>query len=197
MIVPTVFKILLILRLRVGSTGRYVRLKQNTFLGTTEQSINSIELACDAIEGHLLEAIGSRLSRQKEIVTSLNAGETHLQNRSGVEGFISLLQAESVYVGNLSVYGAIGEEGWQSLARALKSKPGIGLRFAYIPRKAFAEAREDDMKDIWDATENGFWVCVDGVGGNVLVAKSESSCSSPRLYWTTCIRYAWSLLGQG
>ena len=163
-------------------------------LGSTEQSIESIELDSleDQPEGHLLKAIGSRLSRQKETVTSLNAQEIHMQDRSSVEAFIALLQAQSVSVGNMNVYEAIGEEGWQELARALKSKPDIGLKFAYIPRKAFAEARKDDMKDIWDATENGFWVCGDGSGsGCLFVAKSESSCTSSEAFWTTSIRYDW------
>ena len=54
----------------------------------------------------------------------------------------------------MRVEEAIGEEGWHHLAGALESRsdPEMYLGSVEITRTAFAEARKDDIKVIWDAT---------------------------------------------
>ena len=125
-------------------------------LGTTVQSIKSIfkDEQFDMWEDQLL-AFSSRVSPQKEILTSLEIWSMIIiEDKSSVEAFATLLQAQSASVEGVRVEGAIGEEGWHLLARALESRsdPEMYLGSVEITRTAFAEARKDDIKVIWDAT---------------------------------------------
>ena len=73
------------------------------------------------------------------------------------------------------VGGAIGEEGWQTLAQALQGKTHV-VKMVNISRHALTDAR-DNIKDIWDATSYGIAV----------LREDESICCLP-LYKS---RYDW------
>ena len=124
--------------------------------GTTEQSLESI--SCSWPDMDVFLAISSRISRQKERVTYIHVfcGRFCIEDKSTVQAFITFLKAEAVYVDNLEVGEAIGEEDWQTLARALLGKTNV-LGSVEISLKALAEVR-DSIKDIWDATREGFTV---------------------------------------
>ena len=133
--------------------------------GTTEQSVKSVGSgwAC----GDLLLAICSRMSRQKEIVDSIQVprGGFHIKDRGSVEAFITLLKAHWVYIKDLDVDGEIGEEGWQALNRALDGKEYV-LGKVFISRRDLADARDISIKGIWDATAKGFRILdTDGMFG--------------------------------
>ena len=126
-------------------------------LGTTVQSIKSIKKGEFNLWEAQLLALSSRVSRQKEMLTSIEVRSLIIiENKGTVEAFAILLQAESAYVEGVRVKRAIGEEGWHDLARALESKsdPELYLGSVEITRTAFAEARKDDIKVIWDATRD-------------------------------------------
>ena len=69
--------------------------------------------------------------------------------------------------------GAIGEEGWQTLAQALQGKTHV-VKMVNISRHALTDAR-DNIKDIWDATRYGIAV----------LREDESICCLP-LYKSRC-----------
>ena len=83
----------------------------------------------------------------------------------------SLLQAEVFVVVVLKVADGIGEEFWQMLAGAFQSNR---RHFTYIDivttRKGIAEAKKEDIKEIWDSFEN-----------------STSGLASLLLWWMACL----------
>ena len=124
--------------------------------GTTQQSLKSM-VDVNVVNGSLLPAISSRMSRQKEIVSSIQIlwGSFHIKDKSSVEAFVTLLKADRVYVKRLDVGGEIGEEGWQTLNRALQGKNHV-VGEVFISRQSLAYARDISIKGIWDATTRGF-----------------------------------------
>ena len=127
--------------------------------GTTLQSIQSLQQGQCTLEQPLLSAISSRMTRMDETVTSISAGDIIIDNNTATD-FATLLQAQSLKAMILRVEpGTIGEEVWPALARALREKPGaVKLGRVRISRQGLAEARIEDIQDILDATDDGFWV---------------------------------------
>ena len=132
----------------------------------------------------------SRASRQKELKLGrperVKAETVFIKNGSSARAFSSLLLAQRVWIDCLEVTGPIGEENWQGLAKALRgTRPE--LRGVFVSKKALAEVKKEDMKDIWDATMYGFQVVNYSTYRDeaVLVGKSE-------LDWDS----AWARLSQ-
>ena len=142
--------------------------------GTAEQSIKSI-LAYDLEFWHeflpafpkpFFFATSSRMSRQKGVVTSIYIdGDIWIEDESSAQAFTTLLQAQEVILGcaHLKVGGAIGEEGWKELGRALRGRAGqvdMVMRGGQgkqvsISKEALAAARKEDMEVVeeWHYTE--------------------------------------------
>ena len=149
--------------------------------GTNLQSIKYVT----ELQEPLLSAINSRISRMKEIV-SVNPIDIDLVEieRNSLQAFTTLLQTASFSseVG-LCVKGAIGEEGWQMLARALRDKPDpVKLCLVTIPRQGLVEARMEDLKDIYNVSSSGFQVLPhDDWEGYTLLVEDEPDWESA---WT-------------
>ena len=129
--------------------------------GTAEQSLKSVgSFDAGKTLQDMLSAVSSRMSRQKETVTYLSPGLVIIEDKSNVEAFVTLMQAEMVSVSTLNLRRAeLGEMDWQALAGALraKGKAQLGVDGVAILRKFLTDGRES-IKDIWDATNYGFFV---------------------------------------
>ena len=92
--------------------------------GTTEQSLKSVRSFVQGWHYHEeLSAISSRMSRQKERVASISMVLAIIKDKSDIEAFITLLQAQTVYVRLLNIRREkLGEEDWQALAGALRAR---------------------------------------------------------------------------
>ena len=75
--------------------------------------------------------------------TSVDVVSVVINNTSNAIAFTTLIQAKRFHVENLEVGGAIGEEGWQLLARAFQQRQPCGIlgRRILVSRQALAEAR--------------------------------------------------------
>ena len=126
-------------------------------LKTSLQSIQSV--VCLPLEEPFLSALSTRMSRMKESVTEIIVDEIAICSIGSALAFKTLLQAQSLSVTTLYVGGAMGEEGWRVLAGALRDNPNrVELSWVDNIRPGLAEARLEDIKDIWEATEGGFRV---------------------------------------
>ena len=86
-------------------------------------------------------------------------GKVFIKNQRSAQAFTTLLLAQKVCaVDCLEVSRPIGEEAWQALGKALQGATRLGLRGVFVSKQGLSEAKEDDMKDIWDATVCGFQV---------------------------------------
>ena len=90
--------------------------------GTAEQMIESLSSA--TFGEPMLSAAGSRMSRQQEPMTSISIfGKICLESKKSAQALDTLLKASQVKIGphiNVFVEGAIGEEGWRVLSRAMQ-----------------------------------------------------------------------------
>ena len=116
----------------------------------------------------MLSAISSRMTRQKRgTVSSIYLLSVVVEDKSSLEAFVTLLQAEVVTVNVLDVRRAeLGAEGWQALARAVRGKTKVAenvsisrqdLGASFVP--SFSERTLKgvcSIKVIWDATGAGF-----------------------------------------
>ena len=125
--------------------------------GTKLQSIKSVRV--EILREPLLLAICSRMSRMPvQVPDHIEIEFDHrieIESKNSVQAFVTLLQAQlfSLRI-DLWVSGAIEEEGWQMLARALRDKPeSVKLGWVRSSRQGWAEARMEDVKDIWDAID--------------------------------------------
>jgi len=127
---------------------------ESTF-STTEQSLKSTPNIGYYYSEILLSSISSRMSRQKEKVSSIWTLGVHIKDKSSLEAFITLLQAESVRVDILEVCtGELGKEDWQTLAGALMGKPEVKVRRVWLSRQDLRDVRES-IQEIWYAAEDG------------------------------------------
>ena len=86
-------------------------------------------------------------------------GKVFIKNQRSAQAFTALLLAQKVCALDcLEVSRPIGEENWQALGKALQGATRLGLRGVFVSKQGLSEAKEDDMKDIWDATVCGFQV---------------------------------------
>ena len=116
-------------------------------------------MVCLPLEEPFLSALSTRMSRMKESVTEIIVDEIAICSIDSALAFKTLLQAQSLSVTTLYVGGAMGEEGWRVLARTLRDNPNrVELSWVDATRPGLAEARLEDIKDIWEATEGGFRV---------------------------------------
>ena len=115
--------------------------------GTSSHSIEMIEEET-LYEPHL-SALSGRMLRQENPIASISIVEVRLGGGlQSTQAFSILLHAERVLVPSLKVSGAIGEEGWRILAKAIR--PGI-LRIIYVTRDGLAQGKREDIKHLFDA----------------------------------------------
>ena len=134
-------------------------------LRTAEQSIKSVKkVGCPDV----LKAVTSRMSRQREIVTSVTDVRLHISQLASstayihsskihqsaaftTQGFATLMQAQEVFVKFLDIGGAIGGDGWHELAKSLRGRPNA-IGKVFILKQDLSKARREDIKDIWEST---------------------------------------------
>ena len=128
--------------------------------GTTLQTLKTATTRCN--NGRFGEAIKSRLSRQKEKMTSFKGYHFTLEDnnsgQSGIQYFTNLLQAKEVSFDSLDIGGDLGEEGWRALALAFQKKPNVVLKRTSIAKQNLTESRMEAIMEIWDATTEVFSV---------------------------------------
>ena len=88
--------------------------------------------------------------RQKEVVTSIGVeGQILINNKSSALAFTTLLQAQvvSLQLTYLKVGGAVEEEGWKELAKAMQGRAGQGTEVS-ISKEALAAASREDIEAV-------------------------------------------------
>ena len=152
--------------------------------GTTVQTLKSVRVenfffnmtvAVENLKEPGLLAICSRMSRQ-EIVTSISVYDgLEIEDNTDIQAVSTLLQAQQVCL-TLKVCGSVGREGWEMLARAMQANPsGVWRMEGSI--EGLADARREDIKDIWEAVRDVFIVwdtddeMLDGRGWRCLAAE--------------------------
>ena len=133
------------------------------------QRIQSVSV--HVTEDPFLSSLGSRLARQEERLASVLTNEIHIEDKSGADAFLTLLEADTVEVERILVYfnDDIGEETWYRLAGNLKENPDIWMDQATISREVMVERMKDDIKSIWDATGGRIYLGGKEVQGSILV----------------------------
>ena len=134
-------------------------------LGTTEQWIQSMEVGY--LSDSIISAIGSRMARQQEPVTSIRIRyRVKIETEMGARAFHTLMSGQVEQVGpiRLVVPGSLGGAGWEAVAEAMKQQPGLVERIR-TSKPSLEEGKKEDIKDIWD-TEGlvGFDLCQTAAG---------------------------------
>ena len=124
-------------------------------LGTTEQSIQSIEIK--TLRGPILAAIHSRMSRQLEEVTSVSITCVDLENTKSAQAFYTLMQAKPFGLCYLKVHGPIGRDGWEMVSKAMELETER-QSFVQTCKAGLTEGRKEDLRAIWEAADT-FWIC--------------------------------------
>ena len=136
------------------SMGGFLLLeKVEAALGTTEQTIESISVGYFFLDGSLLSALASRLSRQQQKPTSVHVEGIVLSSEPReAEGFKVLMQScppMTIQLSNVDVED-LGPEGWGLLAEALQSHPGL-LETVFIQKDALEDGSKEDLRVLWEA----------------------------------------------
>ena len=119
-------------------------------LGTAEQRIKSMEVG--VLNEATISAIGSRMTRQRDPVTSIRIrGTVDIETEKGALAFHTLMsgQIELVQTINLKVRGSVGGEGWEAVAKAMQLQPHL-VNWIFTTKPGLAEGKKDDIKKIWD-----------------------------------------------
>ena len=135
--------------------------------GTAEQSIVQVRSEDGMGWDELLSAISSRMSRQKEAVTSVVLDDIRLKDQSDIDAFLVLLQAQEISIrGNLVLVNSINQDGLKVVARGLKDKGRTNMKLGTfgISMKDVTPGMKDTIKDIWEAVDGGIWVCCNMFG---------------------------------
>ena len=142
--------------------------------GSAEQSIKSMsKVNLGWLDIRLSRAIASRMSRQREAVTSIiDVGFMVRRCSSDLQAFTALMQAQEVSFEYLYL-GSIGGEGWQELAAAFHSNPNVVIWTTRISKWELSEGTSDAIMKIWDATTTWFLVCKPGAETSLSVNKSK------------------------
>ena len=161
---------------------------EGTF-GTALQSIKSMSNLHLEVSGDL-KAITSRMSRQRETVTSVNDASLFFSIALHTPDIATLMKAEEVSfgyfiigldMGNRVKDVKLGEEDWEVLAAAFRNNPNVVIETTGIAREELEEAQKDIIMEIWDATTDNFEVFDDTQISNLAVYKSEHDRDSA---WT-------------
>ena len=136
------------------SMGGFLLLeKVEAALGTTEQTIESMSVGYFFLDGSLLSALASRLSRQQQKPTSVHVEGIVLSSEPReAEGFKVLMQScppKTIQLSNVDVED-LGPEGWGLLAEALQSHPGL-LETVFIQKDALDNGSKEDLRVLWEA----------------------------------------------
>ena len=133
--------------------------------GTAVQHLVAIDLGFLGGEygsiGELsLLAVSSRMVRQEHI-TTIDLIRIEITSRESAKAFHDLLQTRPrfrTFLKEVEVFGLIGVEGWEFLARAFQFEDKLvwGLTTS---KMILGEGRRVDIKEIWDATgHEGFYI---------------------------------------
>ena len=133
--------------------------KVEAAFGTTEQTVRSIGFWL-FVNGPLLSALASRLSRQQQKLTTFYIGTIGLSSNEEAEDFKILMQAcppMTISISQLNVEN-IGTEGWGQLAEGLQSHPGL-FNSALVQKSSLDTSTKADLRVLWDTLRpHGFLV---------------------------------------
>ena len=136
-------------------------------LGSRNQSILYVELGHLSLEGPLLTALGSRLTRQQDERVTLRLQRVKCDSMESVDAFATLVehcQEKGQWVWRSSGYqepsiylkGEVGgAAGWATIRRAVERLPdprkNIALR---CQRESLMAGRREDLKAIWSVVKD-------------------------------------------
>ena len=145
-------------------------------LGTTEQTVESVIWGNWILPNNFMAALASRLARQKQKLTSINIGEIEMSTQKQAADFKTLMQAlpssRTVKFGRLKVQEPIGPEGWEFVAKAVQTHPGL-LSDVVANQSAFNGVKVEDMRVIWQALKRR--------GCLIVAANKPGSCGGKEL----------------
>ena len=145
--------------------------------GTSLQTVGAISLS---IAGSAcLSAIGPRLSRQRQKLTSSNIRHGFVENDLDAENFKILLQnSPPTTITELFVRGDVGKQGWRSLADGL-SYSALGNVSA--TKETLENGRWIDLRALWNALKPGGTFVVHFMANNWQFAKEDGEATWTRL----------------
>ena len=124
---------------------------------SAEQQIEKISVWVLRESEGLLSALSSRAERQQEKISNLKLlmKTIHLDDLYTAKLLHSLLKnCNKATTCWLNVTGEIGMEGWEALAQAVGSHPGI-LYSLRVSKKVMLTAKAQDLKTIHNAIQHG------------------------------------------
>ena len=148
---------------RISGWGLVLLEEIEAALGTTEQSIRSIEHGpvpgsyWSCFSERLLLSIGSRLSRQKETASSISINSRMFIREGSARALYTIMQVNPATI-KVIVVKTTKCEDWEFVAKAMKLQPGavnevVTTKAALDPvvRTRSSDARRNHIKDIWKA----------------------------------------------
>ena len=167
--------------------------------GSVEQRVEKILLPDLVLKDPWLTALGSRVSRQEEMMMKVDVCKVECRNLGHARAFHTLVQKSPVWQSNpegagdqnypricLKVLGRIGPEGWSILLEAIKqfheldtnpsfegTSPSVSVH-AY--KHVLQEAKQQDLRTIWDW--NSVWLVVSREDGLVQIEKDNRKFES-------------------
>ena len=131
---------------------------------------------------HLLLAIGSRLSRQKEAPSSISINSRIYirDDRRSALAFFSIMQVNPASVDFLAVDTA-ERENWELVAKAMKLQPGavreVVTSKPALDRSIRTRSSRNNIKDIWDAVgPRGFKIYTRNVEDPFVMCPRRNNC---------------------
>ena len=139
--------------------------------GTSEQTVESVSGGKWVVPNNFMAALGSRLSRQQQELTSISIGQIDMSSKKQAEDFKTLMQAipsmgpssRSVQFGTLWVQEPIGPEGWELVGLALHTHHGL-LSEVIARQDVYTGGKREDMRIVWEALKRKGFLIVDARG---------------------------------
>ena len=118
-------------------------------MGTTEQKVKRVSLV--DLEDPWLSALSARVPRQQAEVRKVKVDAFVCSNKDDVEKLLHLVQnCHWFEVTRMYIWGEIGAEGWETLARALSSMDAGALEL-HTSLRVMLGGQLEDFKAVWDA----------------------------------------------
>ena len=118
--------------------------------GTTEQTVEMVKIRW--MEDAILSSLASRMARQRRKIGTLHAHRISVDDQKSAEAFMKVIEASQghgVVIHYLRVDGAIGKQGWKSVAKGLQMCHGV--EHFYTLKEATEGGDREDFRKIWES----------------------------------------------
>ena len=136
----------------VSPLGFLILDKIETTLGSTEQSVEKVEISglFHWLEG--MPALIHRVVQQQEMVRVASFGAFSCRNLETAEAFYALAQnCQTLRFPTIQIDHDIGADGWAMIRKAIQHLGRMVPRYDILTnKKAIAGGRRDDLRAIWD-----------------------------------------------